>query len=99
MSVSEAFDEPVAGSSRARQLWEMRQRLGELAAERDELALEADELRSELITAYQRLAAGAVDAGVANALLRLVCDEARRIRLRAVQYAQQVEHDARSRTS
>ncbi|MEV6606551.1 hypothetical protein [Kutzneria sp. NPDC051319] len=95
MSVSEAFD-AVPGRVPARRVWELRQQVRALEAERDELAEEVSELRSQLIGAYQRLAAGAGGPDVPSRLLRLVCDEANRIRLEALRYAQQIEHEARS---
>lgn len=96
MSVSEAFDFPPPGQSSARQVWELRQQVRALTAERDELAEEAAALRGQLIVAYQRLAEGSSGPDVASQLLRLVCEEAARIRLDAVRYAQRVEHDVYS---
>ncbi|MBB5897260.1 hypothetical protein ACFFS4_02675 [Kutzneria kofuensis] len=98
MSVSEAFEGAVPGRMPARRVWELRQQVRALEAEREELVEELAELRSQLIGAYQRLAAGAAGPDVPNRLLRLVCDEANRIRLEALRYAQKVEYEARSQS-
>jgi uncharacterized coiled-coil DUF342 family protein len=97
MSVSEAFGDAVPGRMPAHRLWELRQQVRALVAERDELVEEVAQLRSQLIVAYQRLAAGASGSDVPERLLRLVCEEANRIRLDALRYAQRVENEARSR--
>jgi hypothetical protein len=97
MSVSDAVDFPAPSHPSARQVWELRQEVRALAAERDELAQEVAELRGQLIVAYQRLTEGNVGTDAASRLLTLVCEEAARIRLDAVRYAQRIEHEARSR--
>jgi cell division protein FtsB len=96
MSVSDAFDSPMPRHASARQVWELRQQVRALAAERDELAAEVAELRGQLIVAYQRLVAGQAGTDTASRLLRLVCEEAARIRLDAVRYARQRENEGDS---
>src|SRR4051794_32536192 len=96
MSVSEAYDDAVPLPVSARRVWELRQQVRALEAERAELVDELAELRSQLIGAYQRLAAGTAGPDVPSRLLRLVCDEANQIRLEALRYAQKVENEARS---
>jgi hypothetical protein len=96
MSVSEAYDDAVPPPVPARRVWELRQQVRALEAERAELVDELAELRSQLIGAYQRLAAGTAGPDVPSRLLRLVCDEASQIRLEALRYAQRVETEARS---
>jgi hypothetical protein len=96
MSVSEAYDDAVPRSVSARRVWELRQQVRALETERSELVEELSELRSQLIVAHQRLAAGAAGPDGPSRLLRLVCDEANRIRLEALRYAQRIEHEARS---
>jgi hypothetical protein len=97
MSVGEAFDRPAVGRPSAREFWELRQEVRALRAERDELAEQVAGLRGQLIVAYQRLAANVAGPDVPGRLLRLVCDEANRIRLEALRYAQRVENEFRSR--
>jgi hypothetical protein len=99
MSVGEAFDRPAQGRPSAREFWELRQEVRALRSERDELAEEAAGLRGQLIVAYQRLAANATGPDVAHRLLRLVCEEANRIRLNALRYAQRMESEHRSDTA
>jgi hypothetical protein len=98
MSVSEAYDDAVPMSASARRVWELRQQVRALETERSELVEELSELRSQLIGAYQRLAAGAAGPEVPSRLLRLACDEANRIRLEALRYAQKVESEARAQS-
>ncbi|MFC0543450.1 hypothetical protein [Kutzneria chonburiensis] len=96
MSVSEAYDDAVPMSAPARRVWELRQQVRALEAERAELVEELSAMRSQLIGAYQRLADSAAGPDVPSRLLRLVCDEANRIRLEALRYAQKIENEARS---
>jgi hypothetical protein len=98
MSVSEAYDDAVPMSAPARRVWELRQQVRALEAERAELVEELSELRSQLIGAYQRLAESTTGPDVPSRLLRLICDEANRIRLEALRYAQKVEYEARSQS-
>ena len=94
--VGDAFDDAAPGRTSARQLWELRQQVRAVTAERDELLLEVAQLRDQLIVAYQRLAAGGSGPDVPARLLQLVCEEANRIRLEALRYAQRIEHEVQS---